>query len=294
VYIGGNDETGPSESNMVDNNAFSSNELAGGVADGSGSPESWNRAGTANQGVEGEVFFQSDKNVTLSGGSSGSVVPDGSDPDGCSFCAEILTPADQPTPGSLTQAGPAYSGVTSYLAAAGGICSSGGNGLPVDTTSNSGPLYVCTDGLGDLFLFGGSATPITQGSLNATGSSTSSEPGCEASPQSGTGSPCTGTLMTIPDLPFVSSVAVSNTFNQNVWANETLAGAIDGSGPYGEAPPANSATYVDGNPDNPSGLQNTWTNNTGSPSNSACNPQTGPIATTQPETPPWLGPECGV
>ena len=41
VYIGGNDLTGPSESNNVDNNAFSTNELAGGVADGSGSPESW-------------------------------------------------------------------------------------------------------------------------------------------------------------------------------------------------------------------------------------------------------------
>ena len=165
----------------------------------------------------------------------------------------------------------------------------------MDTTSPSGPLYVCTDGLGDLFLFGGSASAITQGSLNATGASTVSEPGCEASPAAGTGSDCTGTLLTIPDLPAVNSVAVNNTFNQNVWANETLAGAIDGSGPYGEAPPPNSATFADGNPDNPAGIQNFWTNNTGSAWSTRVQPAAPvSIATTQPESPPGLGPECGL
>jgi hypothetical protein len=80
-------------------------------------------------------------------------------------------------------------------------------------------------------------------------------------------------MLTLSALPFVNTVASGNTFNQNLWNNETIAGAIDGSGPNGQF--TNSTpTYADGDPSSPANIQNTWTNNTGDPSNSPCNPTT--------------------
>ncbi len=79
--------------------------------------------------------------------------------------------------------------------------------------------------------------------------------------------------MTLGDLPASNTVASGNTFNLNSWNNETIAGAIDGSGPNGEFT-AGAPTFVDGNPDPnaATNIQNTWTNNTGSPAASNCNP----------------------
>lgn len=59
-------------------------------------------------------------------------------------CVEIDTPAGM---GSVTGA---YSGVAEYLDAVSAIC--GSLGIPVDTQS----LDVCTDGSGDIFLYGSS------------------------------------------------------------------------------------------------------------------------------------------
>jgi hypothetical protein len=88
------------------------------------------------------------------------------------------------------------------------------------------------------------------------------------------------------NLPFYNEVASGNTFDNNIWSNETIFGAIDGSGPYGEAPPSGSNTYLDANPAAPPNIQNAWINNSGSPGVTPCNPATGPV-------PPGPGPECG-
>ena len=95
------------------------------------------------------------------------------------------------------------------------------------------------------------------------------------SPPANTGAPsCTGTLLTLSTLPFVNQVAQGNTFSNNVWNSETIAGAIDGSGPNGQYH-STTMTFVDGNPGNPTNIQNTWTGNVGSPPlNSACDPTT--------------------
>jgi len=92
---------------------------------------------------------------------------------------------------------------------------------------------------------------------------------------------CTGTVLTLSDLPPFNTVASGNTFSNNMWLNELLFGAIDGSGPNGEAPlPSGINTYLDGNPAAPMVIQNPpWTGNVGSPG-PTCNPVTA-------------GPECG-
>jgi parallel beta-helix repeat protein len=257
AFLSGNDLTGPSTNNTVSNNNFSSNLLGGGAADGFGSPESWNKPGTGNQGIQGEVFFQSDTAIAGGTPTSGTGAPQ-----------EVVNPTSFGAPAGSAD----YSGVAEYLAGAGAIC--GSSAIPVDGQGGDGGLYACTDGAGDIFLEGVVANSITAGNGEATGPSTTSEPGCESSPPANTGQPiCTGTVLTLSDLPPVNTVAEGNTFSSNLWANETIAGAIDGSGPNGQF--TNSTpTYVDGNPDNPAGIQNTWTNNTGDPSNSPCNPTT--------------------
>jgi parallel beta-helix repeat protein len=280
VLVTGNDLTGPSTGNTVSNNNFSSNLLAGAAADGFGSPESWNKPGTGNQGIQGTVFLQSQTAVP-SGGPITTTCPD----------AALATCVLAVSPTGFSPAVPgAYEAVAGYLADAGFICNSGSpadGGVPVDQegyTVIAGPTYLpnvvaCTDGAGNIYLatpyFGSGATvtvAIAQGNGDATGPSTTSEPGCESSPPPNTGQPsCTGTMLTLSDLPFYNTVADGNAFSTNMWSNETIAGAIDGSGPYGQF--TNSTlTYVDGNPDNPPGLQNTWTGNTGDPSFSPCDP----------------------
>jgi parallel beta-helix repeat protein len=251
VIVTGNDLTGPSTNNTVSNNDFSSNLLGGAAADGFGSPESWNKPGTGNQGVQGEVFFQSGVNVPA-GPTGGTGMP------------FLVT-----TPTSFGSVPGAYSSVVTYLGGAGAIC--GTSAIPVD--NQGGNLYACTDGI-NIYLQGVVGTAITAGNGNATGPSPTSEPGCEASPPANTGQPsCTGDVLTMSALPSFNQVAEGNTFNSNVWNSELIVGAIDGSGPNGQLN-SGSATYLDGNPDNPATIMNTWNNNTGSPANSAANPTT--------------------
>jgi hypothetical protein len=71
----------------------------------------------------------------------------------------------------------------------------------------------------------------------------------------------------------MNTVAQGNTLTSNVWNNETIAGAIDGSGPNGQLSSA-SPPFVNSDPTPPADIQNTWTSNTGSPANSAANPTT--------------------
>jgi parallel beta-helix repeat protein len=272
IYVGGNDITGPSNGSTISNNNFNNNDF-GAVADGYGSAETWNRPGTTNQGIQGDVFFQS--SVALGLGAITSVCP-AADLSG-SYC-EVDTPAGMGSP-IVTFA---YSGVAAYLDGAGKVCPTT---VTVDTPNAT--LYACTDGSGDIFLSGSVSAAISAGNGEATGSSTTTEPGCEASPPSNTAQmPCTGTVLTLSALPYLNTVASGNTFSNNTWSNELLLGAIDGSGPYGEAPPSGGNTYVDGNPSTPVSILNTWTGNVGSPTASACNPATGPV-------PPGPGPECG-
>jgi len=291
VIVTGNDLTGPSTGNNVDNNQFSSNLLGGAAADGYGSPESWNRPGTGNQGIQGTVFFQSDTDVGL-----GPITTTCTDP-ALADCAEVVTPTGfSSVPG-------AYEAVAGYLADAGAICDSSAQadgGIPVDqegvTQVNPSPppneyvpnVVACTDGAGNIYL----ATPytadgspgvtvaISTGNGEATGGSTTSEPGCEAMPPSNTGgNQCTGSDLTLSDLPAYNTVAEGNTFNLNSWSSEAVVGAIDGSGPNGELA-AGSPTFSDNNPGDgnpptpPTQIQNTWTNNTGSPAASTCDPTT--------------------
>lgn len=225
VYVTGNDVTGPSDTNTVSTNTLSAN-LIGVVADGYGSPETWN-VPPGNQGIQGPVYFQ-----------SGVAVPSGP----ISGTVQVVT-------------SPSWSAVAAYLVAASAIC-------PTTVLVYTG-LSACTDGTGDIFLSG------TVGPAIAV-----------------------GTTIFLSALPYITTVAQGNTFSNNVWENETLFGAIDGSGPYGESPPSNSATSVDGNPGTPISLQNTWTGNLGSPT-APCNPASGPVSSNTPLSPPWLGPECG-
>ncbi len=247
VYVGGNDLTGPSTGNTIVSNNFNSNLLAGAVADGYGSPETWNRAGSGNQGIQGEVFFQNDSNASI--------------------------PATAVT-GFLLVAGPGAATNTADfddVALALPACTTLGAGAPVDLQSG---LFAC----------GGStvSTPVTvPGNVYVSGtnlsnpvipaengSATSADPTSTcATPDSN--ATCTLTVSTVAS---VKSVAQGNTFNLNIWQNELLFGAIDGSGPNGENPPSGSAIYPDGDTPPPSGIQNTWTNNVGSPSLTACNP----------------------
>jgi parallel beta-helix repeat protein len=255
VFVTGNDILGASTGNTVSNNALSNNLLAGAAADGFGSPESWNKPGTGQQGIQGEVFFQSSVAVPL--GTITSVCPDSSLP----TCVEVDTPAGM---GSVTGA---YAGVAGYLAEAGEICPTA-----VTVDPPNGGLSACTDGNGDIFLFGSVSSAISAGNGEATGSSTTGEPGCELSPPSNTGAPsCTGTVLTLSNLPYITTVAGANTFNLNVWNNEAIAGAIDGSGPNGQLD-YSTPTFVDGSVN--AVIQTTWTNNVGSPAASPCNPTT--------------------
>jgi len=253
IIVTGNNLTGPSTNNTVSNNNFSSNLLGGAAADGAGSPESWNRPGEGDQGIQGTTFFQS--SVAVAAGPIG----DGSPSD----AVEVDTPAGM---GGVTGA---YAGTAEYLAEAGAIC--GVSAVPVD--NQGGNLYACSDGAGDIYLFGVVGTAITAGNGEATGdSSESGEPGCEASPPSNTGAPsCTGSVLGLSDLPSYETVTEGNTFTDNVWNNETIVGAIDGSGPNGELA-AGSPTFADG--DGNASIENTWTGNTGSPANSPANPST--------------------
>jgi parallel beta-helix repeat protein len=282
IIVTGNDLTGPSTSSTISNNQFSNNLLGGAAADGSGSPESWNKPGSGNQGIQGTVFFQSFNDVPV--GPITTTCPDAALTD----CAVAVTPtgfssASPPVPG-------AYEAVAGYLADAGAICNSSApadGGVPVDQegyteVNPSPPTYVpnvvaCTDGAGDIYLatpYTGVTVEITPGNGEATGGSTTSEPGCEVSPPSDTAAPsCTGSDLTLSDLPAYNTVSEGNTFNLNSWGSEAIAGAIDGSGPNGEFT-AGAPTFADGNPDNPANIQNTWTNNTGTPDASNCNPTT--------------------
>jgi parallel beta-helix repeat protein len=253
IYLGGSDVTGASTDNTVDNNVFSGNELGGAAADGFGSPESWNKPETLNQGVQGEVFFQSDQTVPTGLTSGGTGRP-----------LKIVTPT------GFTNYPGAFVGVADYLASAGDIC--GTASVPVD--NQGGSLSACTDGHGDIFIEGTVGTEIMDGNGAATGPSTTSEPGCEANPPSSTGEPtCVGTVLTLSALPYINTVASGNSFSSNVWANETIAGAIDGSGPNGQLE-STTAPFVDSDPSSPVGLQNIWTDNTGTPGNSSANPST--------------------
>jgi parallel beta-helix repeat protein len=253
VYLGGNDLTGPSTGNNVDNNLMSDNELGGAAADGFGSPETWNAPGSPNQGIQGEVFFQSDQTVAAGKTSGGTGRPQ-----------KIVTPT------GFTRYPGAFAGVAEYLASAGDICGTGS----VAVDNQGGSLAACTDGTGDIFIEGTVGTEILVGNGAATGPSTTSEPGCEANPPSSDGEPtCVGTVLTLSGLSSVDTVASGNTFDSNVWADATVAGAIDGSGPNGQYTSA-SAPFVDDDPGSPVGLQNTWTNNAGSPANSSANPTT--------------------
>ena len=225
VYVTGNDVTGASSNDAVSNNTLNGNVI-GAVADGYGSPATWN-VPPGNQGIQGPVYFQ-----------SGAAVASGS----ISGMVQVVT-------------SPAWSAVAAYLKASSFLC-------PTGILVYAG-LSACTDGNGNIFLTG------TVGPAIAV-----------------------GTTISLSGLPSITTVAQGNTFSNNVWENQTLFGAIDGSGPYGESPPSNSPTSVDGNPGNPVSILNTWTGNLGSPT-AACNPVTGPVPSSTPLLPPWLGPECG-
>ena len=213
------------------------------MADGLGSPETWNRPGTGQQGIQGPVFFQS--SVAVPTGSIASVCPDTA----LLTCVEVDTGA--------------YAGVAAYLAYAGDLCPTA-----VTVDGQGGTLNACTDGAGNIFLFGSVSSAITAGNGQATGPSTTSEPGCELSPPVSTGQPsCTGVVLTLSGLASVDTVAAGNSFNLNYFDSETLAGAYDGSGPFGEVS-SGGPTYVDGSSN--AAIQNTWTSNTTSPANSPC------------------------
>jgi parallel beta-helix repeat protein len=267
MYVGGNDLTGPSDGNTVEYSNMGSNEF-GVVADGFGSPATWNRPGTESQGIQGEVFFQSSAALA---GTITTACPDTFVP----TCREVVTPT------SFIGVPDAYSGVAEFLAESGAVCPAS---VPVD--DQGGTLQTCTDGEGDIFLTGTVTNAISAGNGEATGPSPSSEPGCEANPLTSTGQPpCTGSVLTLSTLtngvPTGSpdnTVAAGNTFNEDLWWNETVAGGVDGSGLHGQfQEPA--PTYLDGNPDPASStIQNTWTNNLGSESGSP------PYAPSNPDT----------
>ena len=267
IYVGGNDLTGPSEDNTVSSNQMSNNELGGAAADGYGSPESWNRPGTGNQGIQGEVFFQS--SVAVSG-----AIGNGSPADGVTVVTPSFGPGD-------------YSGVAEFLAAAGAICAEN-TGIPVDQDAPYGSsLFACTDGAGDIILFGDASSPVTavtQNQADETTCTTFSDVACTSTDTLTLGA-LTGTPGSFPTGSQYNIVASGNSFDGNAFANETLAGAIDGSGPNGQLPMQNT-TYPDGNPDaSDTTIQNTWgntvTNTGGPPGLPPCNPSTGT-------------PECGV
>jgi len=256
VVITGNDLTGPSVNNTVSNNDFSSNLLGGAAVDGFGSPQSWNGPGRGDQGIEGEVFFQSGIAVGL-GPTNGTGSPE-----------TVVTPT------SFAGLPGAFSAVVEYLAGAGAIC--GSSGIPVDADGYTGSnpnLVACTDGT-NIDIEGVVTVAITAGNGDATGPSTTLEPGCINPAPAGEGEPnCTGSVLTLSLLPSINTVAESNMLTNNVWNNETIAGAIDGSGPNGQFT-ASSTPFVDSDPTPPAGIQNTWTGNTGSPANSPANPTT--------------------
>jgi parallel beta-helix repeat protein len=251
AYVGGNDITGPSDNNTISTNNLSNNLLGGAVADGFGSPTTWNHPGTFNQGIQGGVFFQSSVAVPAVAIGTGACA-------GLPCGAEtVVTPTFGPGD---------YAGVAAYLAAASIICPAG---IPV-----SPGLYACTDGNGDIMLYGTPTSAISAGNGEATGPSTTGEPGCESGPPAYTDQPsCTGDVLTLSTLPFINTVASSNVFNGNLWNNETVVGAIDGSGPNAEFTYLN-VVYMDGASPPPANIQNTWTNNVGSPNSTPCNPTT--------------------
>jgi hypothetical protein len=154
--------------------------------------------------------------------------------------------------------GGAYSGVAQYLGAQGDVCPVG-----VAVDGQGGTLSACTDGSGDIFLFGSVSSAITAGNGEATGPVTGTEPGCEASPQANTAQPsCTGDVLTLSALPYINTVAPSNSLTANMWGNETVAGAIDGSGPNGQLQ-STDPTYLDRS--GTATIQNTWTSNSCDP-----------------------------
>jgi hypothetical protein len=127
-----------------------------------------------------------------------------------------------------------------------------------------------------------SLPPTVPGNVYLTGTNGGSNPAIP--PENGSATDANPSTCVTPDsnatctltvtVAVVNTVAVGNTFNANRWATETLFGAIDGSGPYGQDA-ANAGTYIDGYPSPPPlSIQNTWTNNTGSPANSPSNPTT--------------------
>jgi parallel beta-helix repeat protein len=256
VVITGNDLTGPSVNNTVSNNDFSANLLGGAAVDGFGSPESWNGPGRGDQGIEGEVFFQSGIAVGL-GPTNGTGSPE-----------TVVTPT------SFAGLPGAFSAVVEYLAGAGAIC--GSSGIPVDADGYTGPnpnLVACTDGT-NIDIEGVVTAAILAGNGDATGPSTTLEPGCINPAPAGEGEPnCTGSVLTLSLLPSINTVAEGNSLTNNVWNNETIAGAIDGSGPNGQFT-ASSTPFTDSDPTPPGGIQNTWTGNTGSPGNSPADPNT--------------------
>ena len=272
ILVTGSDLAGPSETNTVSSNIFESNQI-GAVADGYGSPETWNQPGTFNQGIQGEVFFQSDTNVS----SIPSSCPDQALSTASIGCTEVVTPDDAAIPIYPN----AYQGVAEYLAAEGFICNpnvSDDGGTPVD--GQGGGLYACTDGAGTIFLVGTVGTPITMGNGAATGPDTSSEPGCESSPPAGDlAVSCTGTVLTLSALGLEATtatngeVAVGNAFGGNsaVTGNndcsETIAGSVDGSGPNAAGQWSSTPTVyaANGAPAAASALQNTWSSNANDP-----------------------------
>ncbi len=161
IIVTGNDLTGPSTGNTVSNNNFSTNLLGGAAADGYGSPESWNKPGTGNQGIQGTVFFQSQNGIPV--GPIATTCPDAAGPTDCALAV---------SPTGFSAVPGAYEAVAGYLADAGAICNSNVNdadgGVPVDaegfTEVSPGPppvevpnVVACTDGAGNIYL----ATPFT-------------------------------------------------------------------------------------------------------------------------------------
>jgi parallel beta-helix repeat protein len=264
AVVTGNDLTGPSTGSTISNNDFSSNLLGGAVADGFGSPESWNKPGSGNQGIQGVVFFQSDTAVAANAPIT-SACPDAA----LTSCVEAVDPT------AFSQVPGAYEAVAGYLAELGATCDAGApsdGGIPVGqdgyVSAGMPDVVACTDGAGDIFLATPYASqgatvssPITVGNGQATGALTSSEPGCESSPPLNTEQPsCTGSVLTLPTLTSYNTVAAGNSFVGNGWTNETIAGAIDGSGPNGQFI-TQQPTFIDDNPDDPTNIENTWTGN---------------------------------
>jgi hypothetical protein len=315
LYVGGNDLTGASTGNLIQDNNLSG-ELGGTLADGWASPLSWNMPGGPNQGVQGEVFFQSQQ--TINSGSPGAITSactdaalayDGQD------CAEVLSPSFVPAGSTYNpDPGQAFSAVAEYLletgaANEGGICDTDSSsdafgapygGVPVQTNTNSPmPLFACTDGLGDVFVWGTTTVGITTGSAStagqATGPSTTSEPGC-MDPVPGAGTPgaggyaaCQGTVLTLAYLPAIDTVAGGtgttqapttngyggsgneNFFTNNTWSTGTLGlAALDASGSNEATPFTSTSSFVADTNSSVSGIQNSW----GTPGTDTCDPTT--------------------